>query len=324
MTRSRISIGVIAVTLLTVATLFLLPLPRRAMVQTAEITRGEIMETLLLEGMVSYEGEEMLVSLEAGQIEQVFVNRGEQVQKGQLLFSLNTAEEEMAMSRLTSELGRLEALEDNAAVYELITGQRLELYAEQAMLRKSIALKQVRAQRDGVMGVVCCRAGEYVLEGTVLGSMHGESQCVMAFARSEAAQGLENGAAAWLLDDRGKRLGTAVLQRIGAPCADGRTGAAGHPLWFSLTEELPLGQRVTVELILRRWKDQTLVPIEAMTSEGCVWVVDNGVARPVMVDVIRQDGEYASIDAEMEGVRVILRPEEIRLSPGRAVREGSS
>lgn len=321
MSKTKVSIGVIAVTLLTVATLFLLPLPPRTEVKTAMVTRGEMLETLLLEGVVTYQDDQPLVSLGAGQIRQVCVKQGDQVQAGQLLFSMDTTEEEAAMTLLTQELGRLEDMD--GAMQALMTQQRLEMYSQQAALKKSIAMKQVRAQQDGVMGPICCREGELVLEGTVLGSMHGEGLCVMAFARAEAMQSLESGAAAFLLDENGRRIGGAILERMGQPQQDALTGLTGYPLWFSLAEDLPLGQRVTVELVKQRWENQSLAPVEAVTGDGCLWVVEDGVARPVQVNVLRQDGDFVSVDGHLEGVRVILEPDETKLSPGRAVREGT-
>ena len=320
MSKTKVSIGVIAVTLLTVATLFLLPLPPRTEVKTAMVTRGEMLETLLLEGVVTYQDDQPLVSLGPGQIRQVYVRQGDRVEAGQLLFSLDTAEEEAAMTLLSQELSRLEGLD--GTMQALMTRQRLELCSQQAALKGSIAMKQVRAQQDGVMGPICCREGELVLEGTVLGSMHGENLCVMAFARAEAVQGIEDGAAAFLLDESGRRIGGAVLMRMGQPQQDSLTGAAGYPLWFSLGEELPLGQRLTVELVKKRFQNQTLAPMEAVGSDGCLWVVEEGVARPVQVEVLRQDGDFVSVDDDLEGMRVILEPDRQKLSPGRAVREG--
>jgi multidrug efflux pump subunit AcrA (membrane-fusion protein) len=97
----------------------------------------------------------------------------------------------------------------------------------------------------------------------------------------------------------------------------------GYPLWFSLEEDLPLGQRVTVEVVMKSWEAQILAPVAAVSGRGCLWVVEDGVARPVQVEVLRQDGSFVSVDGSLEGARVILQPDEQKLSPGRPVREGT-
>ena len=64
MTRTQASLSVIAVTLATVTTLFLLPYTPKIPVQTAIVRRGEWTKTTLAEGVVQYRQQQPAVCLQ--------------------------------------------------------------------------------------------------------------------------------------------------------------------------------------------------------------------------------------------------------------------
>lgn len=102
MTRTQASLSVIAVTLATVTTLFLLPYTPKIPVKTATIQRGNWTKTTLAEGVVQYRQQQPAVCLQGGVLRQICAGEGETVRKGQLLFALDTRQEEAALERLAA------------------------------------------------------------------------------------------------------------------------------------------------------------------------------------------------------------------------------
>mgnify|MGYP003295190344 CR=1 FL=1 len=317
MTKTKISLGVIAVTVLTVATLFLLPLPQKITVRTERATRGSLMDTLLLEGVMGYGEERPFVSLQNGIIRRVYVHKGDKVKKGQLLFLMDMEAEEAAMAMVTAEINRLDGMED--ALGGLLASRRMELKAQQETLKASIGAKQIRAEKDGVMSLVCCREGDMITQGTVLGSMHGEEAGISAYITMELAARLDAGTPAFVLDENGKRLGVARLEHVKAPKQEESTGVIVHQLWFSTEAKCVPGKRLTLEVIRSLWEDEVLVPLEAVSKKNEVWLVEEGKASPVKVSLERQSEGYVAVPAQLEGKPVILRPDESKLTPGGAV-----
>ena len=320
MTKTKISLGVIAVTVLTVATLFLLPLPQKTTVETVVAERGMIADTLLLEGVVGYGDEEMLLCLQSGTVKRVYVAPGEKVQRGQLLFLMDTGGEELAMAALAAEMDRLEEMEKTGEpLGELFSLRRAELLARQAELSGSIDAKQIRAVRDGVVGLVCCREGDAVMQGTVMGSIHGEDMGVSAYVTTDAARQLAVGTAAFLLNEEGERIGSATLEHVGPPIRGETTGSTAHPLWFSADCPKTPGRRLTLEVVRTLWENEVLVPLEAVSADNEVWMVENGRVETVRINTEKQSGSFAAGPETLDGKTLILLPDESGLKPGEKV-----
>ena len=92
MTRTQASLSVIAVTLATVTTLFLLPYTPKIPVQTAIVRRGEWTKTTLAEGVVQYRQQQPAVCLQGGVLRRVCAEEGVNFRKGKLLFALDTSQ----------------------------------------------------------------------------------------------------------------------------------------------------------------------------------------------------------------------------------------
>ena len=165
MTRTQASLSVIAVTLATVTTLFLLPYTPKIPVQTAIVRRGEWTKTTLAEGVVQYRATAARrLSARGGAA--TSLRAGRDVRKGQLLFALDTSQEEAALERLSASRHAMEeavsAFGQEAILWKL--SEQLELESQEAALKQSIALKQIRAEQDGVMGPVYRQEGELLNE----------------------------------------------------------------------------------------------------------------------------------------------------------------
>ena len=325
MTRTHASLSVIAVTLAMVTTLFLLPYTPKIPVKTAVVQRGNWTKTILAEGAVQYRQQQSAVCLQGGVLRRICVREGENVRKGQLLFALDTSQEEAALERLTAGRYAMEeaaaAFGQEAALWKL--SERLEMENQEAALKQSVALKQIRAEQDGVMGPVYRQEGDLLNAGDVLAVVHSTGKNVAAVCRSPVASRIGTGAEATILDSAGQPVGQASLTAVGAPETDVSTGQSVQRLVFDLKTALTAetGQRCVVELVQESRRDVPLVPPEAVDGEGCLWLVENGTVSRYPLDDPDCAGQMVQVPEELLGKRVALNPEENRLSPGRPVKE---
>ncbi len=330
MPKTKASLLVLAATAITVATLFLLPFTPKVAVRTAVVERGALSRTTLLEGIVSYQDEQPCVSYQAGRVSAVHVRQGQRVHAGDLLFSMDTSAEEAALASISQMLYEQEKLlsgfERADALAAAVLQSTWDARKTEGELRASIASKQVRAAADGVVAGVYADAGDYVPALSVLGAVRGENRCVTAVNRVGGAVEAIPGTVADIKDASGKQLGLATLVSMGVPQADTQTSQYVQTLTFLPSEDGALAQaeiggRVTVEMLLDSSAGATLAPVAAVGKGDRVWIVANGVASPVEIDVSRRNEQYVSVPETLAGQRVILLPDEYALYAGCSVKE---
>lgn len=317
---TKASLGVIAVTIATILTLFLWPFTPRLAVRTVTIERGDLIQSSRLEGVVAYQEQQPAVSLQAGVLKAVHVRQGQQVQAGQLLFSLDTAPEEQALAALAANRhNREQALQscDQPALTAL-AADSLSLMEKELALRQSIAAKQLRASRDGRVEAVYVREGQIVTAGALLGVVRSEEKCVTAMCRAGEAPLLGTAALVSLGNDVSF---PARLTSVGVPQ---QSDAGFQQICFEPLNATILtdpGQRTVVEMIREVEYSVPLAPLEAFDSADRLWVVTEGIAAPVSVDTSRRNAESVRVPESLLGARIILAPEGSGVTSGRAVKE---
>ena len=329
MRKTKASLWVITATLITVATLFLLPFTPKTSVHTTMVHTGELIRSTLLEGMVCYESEQPCVALKAGKVAHVYVKEGQPVKQGDLLFSMDTTAEEAALAAAISACNQhpnesVEGLEQLVAAAS--SQASLALKERLAELEGSIALAQIRAGADGVMGGVYAKEGELVGEMTLLGDVHGTQKAIAAAGRTSDLAGVARGASALLQSTSGQVNGLATVVRLGAPELNDATAQAMQTVFLLPTAQEALsdaavGDKMMVELICEATSDVALIPIAAIDSQERVWVVENGRATPVSIDVSRRNEDYVAVSKEWAEKRIILMPNTRQLYAGCAVKE---
>ena len=317
---AKASLGVIAATAVTVLTLFLLPFTPRLAVYTAEVQRGDLVRSDLLEGLVAYREQFPVLGAQAGRLSAVHVQAGQRVQAGQLLFALDTTMEEQALATLTAlRYTQEQALAAYDGAVQALAGNALEWAEKESALRQSIAAKQLRAAGDGLVEAVYVSEGDYVAAGALLGMVRSEEKCVMAVC--PAGRGAQPGATALITVGNDAPV-PARLVSVSAP--DTAEGNAQRLCFFPVGEWGEAGQRVTVELIRTVERNVPLAPLEAFDSMDRLWVVENGVAAPLSADTARRNSEYVRVPESLLGAKVVLTPEGSGLTPGRAVKEAKA
>lgn len=327
MPKAKASLLVIASTLLTVAVLFLLPFTPSVKVRTAVIEEGDLIRTTLLEGVVGYRDEQACLNISEGKVMNVYVKEGQAVKKGDLLIRMDTEAQEVALAAMSKALNErdelLSTLDDTARAAVMITVDQVNEIQKKTELEAVISGGQIRAAFDGVVGGIYTQEGSYVSAMSVLGTVHGTEKSVTAMGRASDLDGVATGDLSAVCSSQGESLGTARLNDISAPALNDTTGQLMQTLSFDLLQEtdLRIGERVMVEVVCEKGEGLALLPLNAVDSSMRVWVVENGTASPVKVDVSLRNDQYAAVSDELKGKQVVLFPDEKALYQGCPVKE---
>lgn len=307
----------ILITLATVITLFLLPFTPRTAVHTVMVERGDLLRTLTLEGTVGYRHQQICTALSAGMVEKVYVQPGQQVQKGDLLFAMDvSAQMEMLASLSCNQYARQQEAEWLAA-WQSDAGTEWELRAQ-------IEGAKIRADRDGVVRSVYVEQGDALAAAGLLGVVSGEEKCVSALTYSQDIQGIQAGAAALLITQA--QSGAATLCMLGAPEWNEGTSQSMQQLTFmplhqDTLADTEIGDPVETELLVQCMEDVALIPIGAVDNQGRIWVVEDGKATPQVIDINQRNKNYVAADQKLAGARLILQPDAYSLWAGCPVKE---
>lgn len=324
MPRTRASLWIIACTLLTSVVIFMLPYTPRLAVHTETVRSGSLVRSMWLDGVVAYHQQQALTSPQAGRIGHVYVRQGESVKAGELLISLDADAEEAALASLMNLRYRREQALEGAAADALAASLTLEAVAQEEELRHAIALKQIRAEADGVVGSLYVSEGDYVAAFSALGLLRTEEKCIAALGRTSDLTAVRPGMAAVLETREGTQ--TVYVSAVGQPSLNETTGQSMQqvtllPLDETALENAQAGESATVRLFLDAVEAEALVPVSAVGAGDRIWLVRDGCASSVQVDVKWRNDEYVAVDAALLEERVILNPDALSLYEGCPVKE---
>ncbi|MEG2703324.1 MAG: hypothetical protein RSA65_11945, partial [Clostridia bacterium] len=169
----------------------------------------------------------------------------------------------------------------------------------------------------------------YVAAFGALGTVRGECKQVTAVAVLSGGAEAASGTLADLRGASGETLGVAELSAMGAPAFDAATAKCTQQLTFVPLDDqslsgLAIGEHVTVEMLNRTLSGMALVPVSAIGSGDRIWVVENGAATPILVDVSKRNEHFVYVPKELAGKRVVLVPDEAALYAGCPVKEGKA
>lgn len=328
MPKAKASLLIIMATVLTVAILFCLPFTPRPTVQLAVVGSGDLVRTLLMEGVVGYRNLQPCIALRDGRVATVYIAEGQQVHKGDLLFAMDSTPAQTALAALSrgiyeQGLAIKQFGDDELANALLVQKTLLE---EKASLEAEIGASQIRATFDGTVGGVYESEGSYVTAKAVLGEVHDTQKQITALGRYSDLAGVTMGAPAMIQSNGGEKMGAARLTELAAPVHDETTGALMQTLKLELlsSEQLKkaaVGDRMTVELVCEVAKNKALVPITALDSENRIWVVEAGKVYPYRVDVSCRNDQFVAVDERWLGRQVVLLPDKAKLTHGCSIKE---
>lgn len=121
----------------------------------------------------------------------------------------------------------------------------------------------------------------------------------------------------------GERVGDALVSGFSAPSYQEALNAYVQTLHMDLTsdEALALGEQAQVRLLISRTDGLPLAPLGAVSETGRIWVVRDGKAYAEAVDLNKRSDAWLAVGEELEGLPVVLAPDEKRLKNGCAVKQ---
>ena len=318
MTRAKASLLAVLVTAVTCGVLLNLPGKQAVEVRTAIVQRGEVVRTVKLSGIVGYRHNQLCVNMQEGRLAEVYVQPGQAVKEGELLFRMDTSVQEAALARLYSmrnEQNRLLASAE-ASISALAAQQELLWTEQEASLQLAIEAAFIRADRDGVVETIYLEENTLIPSMTPLGKVRGEERCIEVAGMTDETVKLLRGAV-------GTAEGMAVqLDAVASPDMEsGIQQLTFVPVHPEALAKRQVGERITVEAVLETVPDCVPIPLSAIDRQSRVWYVENGRACFEKLETLAHNREAAAAPLSWEGRRIILEPEGKQLAEGCEIRE---
>ncbi|MCG2581896.1 MAG: efflux RND transporter periplasmic adaptor subunit [Marinobacter sp.] len=282
----------------------------------------------------------------AGRIQQRFIDPGQRVEKGRLLFKLDTRDlvataegaaadlrrAEAALAIATDELQRQQQLVGRQFVSEQ-TLRRLELVEREArsqvetasarhqQAQNALGYAELKASNTGVVTEVIVEPGQVVGVGQTLAVLAEDQSLEVEVFLPEGSNPPKGG---YLPLSSGEQLALSLREIAGAADPGSRSWRARYSLEGPYPSSLTLGSVVSVRLTQKQTTASHRVPLGALDERGQtpqVWAVSDGTVNPLAVEVIDLGEEYAQIRADINAGTPIVALGTHLLIPGMAVRE---
>ena len=282
----------------------------------------------------------------AGRIQHRYIDAGQRVEKGDLLFKLDTRDlvataegaaadlkrAEAALAITTNELQRQQQLVGRQFVSEQ-TLQRLELAEREArsqvqtasarnqQAQNALGYAELKAAHAGVVTEVIVEPGQVVGVGQTLAVLAEDQSLEVEVFLPEGSNPPRRG---YVPLPTGEQLAVSLREIAGAADPASRSWRARYSLEGPYPSSLTLGSVVSVRLAQKQTAPSHRVPLGALDERGQtpqVWLVSDGTVKPLAVEVIDLGEEYAQIKADINAGTPIVALGTHLLTPGMAVRE---
>ena len=321
MCKTRISFLLILASVMIAATSISLAYVPSIEVNTALVHTGPFAEIIRLVGTVSYSREQLCAFPIAGKVAQVYVKPGQSVKKGDLLFRLETSEVENTMALLSSgqENWRQFGVENfDAALPPVSINQLYEIQQLRQQMLAQIAGSQIRAEIDGIVDAIFINEKQMINASVFAARIVGSEKMIKVAEQSLKLQ--KN--APVLISYKGQELGTAYY--VEDEVVEENMMQIRNLKFVSYDnclDEIDIHETLELSLLEGECSETALIPLEAVTYENRIWLVEDNHARSVEIDVSRHNEFYVAAEEEWRGKRVILFPDLYELSEGCLVRE---
>lgn len=293
------------------------PGPKPMEVETAVIGCGELVQMIVLQGETVYGGQQPCICPSAGRISRIYVQEGQRVQAGDLLFKMDTSREEQALSALYENRftysSALSGLDEIAQTFGMQREQ--EWQNAEAGLLQAIVLAQIRAADDCVVETIYLQEGDWAAGGALLGLLRGSELKAAAAVSVRETFPFERGDAALVRTAEG----TFPVQYEKRMLSEDGTmqtlcfGFQGEPV-----DILP-GEHAVIEIAHSCEPSTALAPLAAFDANGNVWRIKNGKAFSSEPAFGKSNHAYAAVGMDWVNETVILHPDFYDLSEGTRV-----
>lgn len=307
--------------LLTAILMIAWPVREPLAVETEIIQHGELIQTVLMNGIVCHGDQQPCISLRSGRIKRVLVEQGQEISKGELLFQLDTAAEEQALSALYQHrFAQRAALNQlDSAASALLLQSELEWQSLESQLLAGIEAAQIRAPADGLMEAVYVQESEYVSEAALLGTAHGTGLQIAASFGTAEGNAIPFGAAG--MATSGRKSAPVYLAQKTSADESGMQTFLFEIVGETKPDEWRVGDMVRVEVTKSMPLSGSLIPLSAVSADGTVWTIQNGQAKAQSISLGECSRTHAVADAAWANETVILDPDAYGLTDGMAVQE---
>lgn len=329
--------------------------PEPLLVETERVTTQPLVVTTSYSGSIEADRRAKVSSRLASVVKAVYVNEGDAVEAGRLLFSLDDTEQQQERRRLQAAADRIRAdlkywrgqheIDENLFSRGTISEQKLEESKRRvaslsasleenrqagAMAETRLGYAEVVAPFAAVVQSVLVEEGEAVTPGSPLLELVDTAtlKAVVSAPQSDR-QRLSTGLRTYLkLHQQATTLQSAI-HRI-YPALDSRSRNLTFEVPFSssaMTANLHAGMNVKAEVEVERLDAVITVPLHAVQQrkgrEG-VFAIRAGAAVWLPVTTGSIQGERVQLTAGVEPGEVVITTPYPALETGRAVRAGSS
>lgn len=272
---------------------------KRTLNVTAEvIKKSSISDGIIITGLLLPDEEVSLSFETSGKITSINFVEGTHVKKGQLLAKVNDAQLQAQLRKLEVQLKlaedrvyRQNALLEREAVskeaYEQVQTDLAMLKAEIDMVKANIALTELRAPFDGIIGLRQVSEGTYATPSTIVASLTKISPLKIEFAVPERYAGIvKNGAnLSFKVEGHLKPFSAKVYATESYVDPTTHTFAI-RALYANNNGQLMPGRFANVDLKTQEFDDAITIPSQAIIPEmgiDKVYLYKSGKAQPVTI-----------------------------------------
>ena len=272
---------------------------KRTLNVTAEvIKKSSISDGIIITGLLLPDEEVSLSFETSGKITAINFVEGTHVKKGQLLAKVNDAQLQAQLRKLEVQLKlaedrvyRQNALLEREAVskeaYEQVQTDLAMLKAEIDMVKANIALTELRAPFDGIIGLRQVSEGTYATPSTIVAALTKISPLKIEFAVPERYAGIvKNGAnLSFKVEGHLKPFSAKVYATESYVDPTTHTFAI-RALYANNNGQLMPGRFANVDLKTQEFDDAITIPSQAIIPEmgiDKVYLYKSGKAQPVTI-----------------------------------------
>ncbi|MFC5386247.1 efflux RND transporter periplasmic adaptor subunit [Aquamicrobium segne] len=275
----------------------------------------------------------------SGRLEELLLQSGARVQKGEIIARLDSATEEIAVDRAraarddaAAKVERMRQLRSsNAATQVQLTDAELGLRnADLGLHDAEVALERrsVTSPISGIVGILPIEAGNYVTSQTSIATIDDRSAILVDFHVPERfAAMIEIGAAITATP-----LANPNQEYVGTVSAiDNRIDEKSRTLWVQATIANPadfLRAGMSFQIVMK-FPGQSYPAVSPLAvqwgSDGAfIWLVEDGKAKRVGVRIVQRNTESVLVDAPLppgsiivtEGVQSLREGGGVRIADG--------
>ena len=294
-------------------------------VEIMPVRQGSIQQTLDLTAEVRSDKSVQLKSEISGLVQALHFNEGDRVEKGQLLFSIQSESENARVQQEKANLALKQAtLRRVESLYKdgIVSGQKYDEAQSDLKLAKAnldfalaeLNKRMIRAPFSGVVGLRAVTTGELVDNGTLLVSLNDNSNLKIILAIPEALKAsITESTIVEIVADDNKKISVPIdlIEQNVNP--NSRTINAQINLDQTKSEtnlNLVAGQFVKVKIPTQKIEMATIIPERALIPRGnktFVYAIKNNPntkaitkARLVPVKILLRTDREVAVEADLE------------------------